>query len=186
MTTETPGSGPSDPNDPQTAEILETKFSPQDARARMVTRLMVYHQDNDSQPVGFERQGVIYLESHEQPYVRKLTAGPDWTALDLAWLKEMPIARLMFTNEEGKFLVRPTPEEKKIVDGSNLLLGMMEGAGSIQGKRTMHDPPVRVIPFGKVRPQDTMFYQPIMADGFKLMVRATVPKLKFTLVAIPA
>lgn len=188
MSTETGGSEKLvDPNDPQGAEIIPTGFSPQDARARMVTRLMVYHQDNDSQPVGFERQGVIYLDSHEQPYVRKLVAGKDWAPIDLAWLGQTPIARILLTNEEGKFLVRPTPEEKKLVEASNLLLGVMEGAGTgPKEKRTMHDPPVRIIPFAKIRPQDCMFYQPVTPDGFKLMVRATVEKLKFTLVAIPA
>lgn len=188
MSTETPGSEKLvDPNNPQDAEIIETSFSPQDARARMVTRLMIYHQDNDSQPTGFERQGVTYLESHEQPFVRKLHAGKDWAPVDLAWLRDISLARLMITNEEGKFLVRPTPEEKKIVEGSNLLLGLMEGAGNgVKEKRTMHDPPVRIIPFAKIRPQDFMFYQPIIADGFKLMIRATVEKIKFTLVAIPA
>ena len=82
-----------------------------DLKDRITVREMIYHQQAGEQPTGTETKFSHELESHEQPYQRRLSVGEDWIPLDHGWIEEASL--LSIFNEEGKFLqVNPTDEER--------------------------------------------------------------------------
>src|SRR6185312_8298003 len=79
-------------------------------RARLGLVCTVYHQQPGNEPISAESRFSRWLESEEQPYLRKLVIGEEWTLLDCGWLED--VGMLLLRNEEGKFQVQPTEAER--------------------------------------------------------------------------
>lgn len=167
---------PIEPVDPLNAVPTEFK---KPTGARIVAKSTIYYQE-ESQPIAFERGHSESLISNEQPYVRKHKATEEWKPLELAWLNGMELKALMVTNDEGRFAVNPTPEERVEVMQKEVLIGLLVGE---TGKRTQHDPPPTVVPFLRVTVGDTAIFQPI--PGSKLMIKSKSGTTTTLLVAIP-
>ncbi len=71
----------------------------------------VYYETPDAQPDGVQYVFSRGLETDDQVYKRNLTATEEWRPLDCGWLPNPGM--LLIVNNEGKFSVNPTDEERK-------------------------------------------------------------------------
>lgn len=86
------------------------------ARNRITVVEQVYFQSFGEQPRLQESRYSHELDSFDQPYERRLTAGPDWVPLDIGWVAEPGM--ILVRNDEGQFFAfNPTEEQKGIVAG---------------------------------------------------------------------
>lgn len=64
------------------------------------------------------------LKSGEQVYHRvRQVAGPVWRPLDLGWCADCGVGMILVRNDEGKFAVAPTEEEREEMSRRVLLVG---------------------------------------------------------------
>lgn len=84
-------------------------------KTRTVIVEQVYHQRPYEQATSYRLDFVRLTDAADQPYVREISVGPAWTALDLGWIAKPGVLHLL--NTEGKGLrVRPTEEEQAAID----------------------------------------------------------------------
>lgn len=83
-------------------------------RHRMVVVESVYYQKEGEQPTCVESKWSQFLQSDEPPYHRTLKVGKEWQEVSLGWAEDC--AMLLLKNEEGKFQIVPTEEERKAVE----------------------------------------------------------------------
>lgn len=87
---------------------------------RVTVNLHVHYEQEGEAPVGVNLVASRYTETQEQPYVRKLKIGEEWTKLDLKWVEDN-VGLIVIHNRAGQLRsTNPTPEEaeedaKKIV-----------------------------------------------------------------------
>jgi hypothetical protein len=99
----------------------------------------VYHQPPEGPPSEVGKPFSVKVSSSEQPYVRRLTVGPDLQPLDCGWLAGGEIARLVVENHEPP-------------GGAAVLLALRDGA----------------VPFMLVRPGSWESFEPVDPDGLRL------------------
>lgn len=73
----------------------------------------VYYQSADTPATSVDSRFTIIPSTDEQPYLRRIKVGKEWTEIDLGWLKELDyLSQILIKNEEeiqtGKI---PTVEE---------------------------------------------------------------------------
>ena len=92
----------------------------------------VYHQSVGEQPTQADVVFVRNLLTKEQPYVRHVKVGENWTPVDYGWLNS--VSFVVIQNDEGKFVVVPTPEELATVMARVVDVSFKEsvGHGSLQ------------------------------------------------------
>lgn len=164
------------PEDGEHAQETEYKGA---ITARLFTNVTLYHQD-DGQPTSFERKNSRILSSREQPYTRKTRIGATFKQLDMGWLNGMADV-VMLSNEEGKQLTNPTPEQKQESERKALVVAVLHG---VEGKRTQHDPPPQIVPFTVVPAGETIKIH--LIGGLKYYIRSNFGELNYVLVACPA
>lgn len=146
------------------------KVQPHIQKARIGVVSLVYHQQTGSEPVSVESRFSRWLESDEQPYLRKLTIKEEWTALDGGWLKE--VGEVFLRNDEGKFQVQPTDEERAAVMARVVEIAVVE--------------PVvkqRLFVFGRIRPLESLQFEP--HDLTSLRLRCVSGTARCTLALFP-
>jgi hypothetical protein len=79
----------------------------------------VYHQQLGDQPLPVTTRFVRNLSSQEQPYVRKLTLGPEWVPLDTGWITE---ASYVIIANEGNGPITKNPTDEQIQEEANRLI----------------------------------------------------------------
>jgi hypothetical protein len=91
-------------------------------RDRLLVVESIFHQSPGEDPYVTEHRFARSLQTKEQPFTRKTTAGENWKSLDCGWIERAGM--LFIINEEGKFRqTNPTEEElreaaKKIIEVS--------------------------------------------------------------------
>lgn len=138
--------------------------------ARIGVVSTIYHQQPDAEPIAVEARFSRWLESSEQPYLRKLTIGEKWTPLDLGWLQGA--GRIFLKNEEGRFAVQPTQEEREATMSRIVELAVVE---PITGNRHFS--------WGKVRPGESLCFEP--TDPTSVRLRCQRGQARVTLLIVP-
>ena len=100
-----------------------------ETRGRLTVTEMVYHQVPGEQPTIWETQYVRSVDREAQPYLRRCKATEEWQPLDLGWSTEWPDGASLLTlrNEEGKFAVNPTDEERAESEAKVIELAAIAG-----------------------------------------------------------
>lgn len=84
------------------------------SKSRIGCRVQAFHQQPNAPPAVADPAWGRFVESDEQPWVRQLTVGPEWQALDCGWVERAGL--MVLQNTEGKFpQVIPTEEERAAV-----------------------------------------------------------------------
>lgn len=142
--------------------------SSQGARVGVVST--IYHQQPDAEPIAVEARFSRWLESGEQPYLRKLTIGEKWTPLDLGWLQGA--GRVFLKNEEGRFAAQPTQEEREATMARIVELAVVE---PVAGNRHFS--------WGRVRPGESLCFEP--TNPASLRLRCQRGQARITLLIVP-
>lgn len=131
-------------------------------KCRIAVVEYVYHQQPDVQPTVTESRFSRWLESQEQPYLRRLTLDQTWRELDFGWLKQSGM--LVLKNEEGRFHVQPTKDEREDMAARIIEVALFLPGEKNDGSRTMHDTPLRKaigpLIFAIVRPGESLRFEP--------------------------
>ena len=94
---------------------------PIESKDRMTVHFATVHEQLGEKPSQFVHKNSYMLETKGQPYARRYTLSSGWEALDLGWLKDSPVGRVVVRNKTvTSRMVLPTPEEiaeaqKKVV-----------------------------------------------------------------------
>jgi len=158
-------------------------------KARFGVVETVYFQQPETIPVAVDSRFTRWLDSEEQPYLRQAKIGQDWQEVDVGWLENLPVSQLVLRNDEGKFQVQPTSEQRALVMGRILELAILPrpDASDLTKCRTMRSPPKREIPplsFAVLRPGQSLRFEPV--DANRLVIRCKSGTARLTLFAIPA
>lgn len=121
--------------------------------------LTAHFSDADGDCVTVDNRYYRMLNSNDQLYMRKLTAGTKPVFLDFGWVKEPRV--LVVTNEEGKHVQK----QPVVSELEPKVLELLSG-------ETV---------FARLRPGETMVYEPVGAVN----VRAVVGQVRFTVHAVP-
>lgn len=87
---------------------------PTQIQPRLTIVETVYYQTPNTPASQVSSSFMRSLETHEQPYERKMVATEEWQPLinEQCWVKECSL--ILVTNEEGRYLqVNPTEEERE-------------------------------------------------------------------------
>lgn len=79
-------------------------------KARFVVVDKLYYEMPNTEPIVVDSGFARWLETDEQPYIRRFTVGEQWQAVNTGWLEETSM--LLIENNEERFTVNPTSEEK--------------------------------------------------------------------------
>lgn len=81
----------------------------------------IHYEQEDEQPVSFERTLCLKTLTTDQPLSRRLKATNEWTSLDAGWIEAPGMIRI--TNDEGLWLEsQPTEAELAEMASRKLLL----------------------------------------------------------------
>ena len=116
-----------------------------------------------------ESRFMRWLDSEEQAYQRTLVLTEEWKQLEVGWLSDDGIARLVIKNDEGRFLTTPTEEEKQAMAERVVEVGISQ----VYGYRA----------YFRIRPGEDLQSEPTNASN--LYLRSTKGKVRCTITAIP-
>ena len=112
-------------------------------RARIVVTDTVYFQPAGDSPTSAQSQFVRFLESDEQPYLRKIKVGELWKSLDAGWLADIGCSMLLLANDKERFETNPTDEARDAADAKVIEVAFVDDVPDAESKkRTMHSAPV--------------------------------------------
>ncbi len=119
------------------------------------------------EPISFYR----WLESEERPYSRTIKVTEQWQAIDLGWLKDLPIAHIVFENETVRPLGK-VPEQLELDEWRDKVLevGIQVGEGIIE--------PFAYFPVG-----EGMSFSPSIPQDLRVRCRKGTGKLTYYIVA---
>lgn len=126
----------------------------------------VYYETADAQPEGAQYVFSRELKTDDQVYKRNLKATEEWQPLDCGWLSDCGM--LLIVNNEGKFTVNPTDEQRE--EASKKILEVSYGPVQCQ--------PNWLIPVGESM-------QALPSDVDKLFIRSQSGVIKFTIHLFP-
>lgn len=139
------------------------KFRPGEMKNRLIVVDTVFHQGAMEQPTAAESRFARWLDTDEQPCVRKSKVGQDWKPLcDGGWLTQ--VGMLLLSNDEGRFLVVPTPKEEK--EMAARILDVAQGETAV----------------ARVRPGESLRFEPVDLQGLRLRCQAGVAKYTVTMI----
>jgi len=110
-----------DPNHPERGlKIVHTDEDPcirPVNKARLSIVETVYYQHPEDQPVTLDHRFGRWVDSTDEPYLRKFKVGTEWQSLPklagAVWIGATDVGLLCIKNEEGRFLIEPTPAQKE-------------------------------------------------------------------------
>lgn len=141
------GTGPRAPR-PASRPVVKDRLSVVEA---------VYHTPFGKDPVSTESRFSRWLETDEQPYVRRIKVGPEWRQLDAGWLAAASM--LLVANEEGLDQTRqPTQAELAASVARVVLVGVWAGG--------------EVVPCFRVPPGESMRAEPVSLGAIRLRCEA--------------
>jgi hypothetical protein len=168
--------------EPPPTEVF-TPQAPARGKSRVTVVEQVYHQVTGEQPTVINtppawRDG----DTDEQPWVREITIGGAWTALDLGWFKDNPagVGTLVLRNKAAARNVIPTDAEAAEQASHVIEVAIAPPPPSIEGKRTMFAAPRAAEPtvFHAFAPgEPTLRVQPPDAGAVVVRCRAGVARL---------
>lgn len=150
-------------------QVPAFKIKPHDDKARIGVVSLLYHQQPGVDPISIDSRFSRWLESTEQPYLRKITIKEEWTPLDLGWIGDK-VGMLLIKNEEGHFQIQPTEEQRQEVMARIVELAVESAAGII-------------VLWGLVRPLESIQFEPSNAQYLRLRCRKG--QAKITLAVMP-
>lgn len=157
------------PHDPTTSLQDDALQQPPQQPSQLTVVQSLYHTSGEFGPTElppsrFARQ----LQSSDQPYVRHVTVGEEWTPIDAGWVKDCGM--LCVFNREGESLAAiPTQEQAK-----QIALRVVELAFAAD------DPEC----FWLIRPGESFRGEP--SGTRSLVVRCRKGSAKVTIAALPA
>ncbi len=151
-------------------------------RSRIVVVESVVHQTPGDDPIVVEARFSRWLESGEQPFIRRMYLEQDWRKLEIGWIKSSSM--LMLTNEPDMLVVRPSAEVQaiqveKIIEVAILPQELVTGM-----PRDMHSPPraaIQPLPFSYILPGESIRICPTDAGSIVLRARAGCIKCNVSL-----
>ncbi len=105
-----------------------TTAQPEDNKWERCCRVTVvcqayFHQPMD-QPSGVEMRWGRWLNAEdEQPWIRRMTIGDEWSVVDAGWNADS-LSLLTIENEFSRYQVMPTPEERRDDDAKLVELSL--------------------------------------------------------------
>lgn len=113
-------------------------------KARLTVVDHLYFQQFGEEPIAVPFTSSRWLEGDEQPYTRKLKAGPSWEKLDKGWIENPGM--LLLCNDAGKKqTVRPTKEEAEYLAKQIIEVGVFSESGIfLFHEAHPGDPPLRL------------------------------------------
>lgn len=131
-------------------------------RSRLTVRLQVCHEEPTGRPTPVTSAGERWLDSDEQPFLRRLTLTPEWRPLDPGWLTSASLLVIEVESRDPAALVEV---------GTGHLVPQQPGI------RTMHSPPVQtptavVEPCWRVRPGMPFLAEPLALGSVFLRAQA--------------
>lgn len=148
-------------------------------RAHITVVESVIHQTPGEQPTMTESRFTRWLETTEQPFLRKFAVGPAWQKLEIGWLPKAGM--LVLANLPERYLRMPT-DERKQEDAAKVVEVAFQAADA--GKRDMHSPPKPVLIAAiVVPPGESCRFAP--ADAATILVRCQSGEVKCALTLLP-
>lgn len=95
-------------------KLGEGDLAPKPPDDRTTQVMQLYFERHGDQPTSFDwRCSHVTPPADEDPWQRRITVGPEWTALDFGWLTDNP-GMVVIENQAGAGrLVQPTPAERE-------------------------------------------------------------------------
>lgn len=141
-------------------------------KAHVVVVENIVHQGPHQEPLPIESRYLRWLETTEQPYIRRLSITEQWVQLDCGWLTEASV--LVIHNDEGKLAHVPSPEEAQTLRSRVIELAVEEEVKIPDLLPTGEDSrEMRVlIPFGSIPPCESIRLLDPCLTKFRLRGRA--------------
>lgn len=139
-----------------------------EVNGRLTVTGVTYHQAPGEQPTSWETQWVCTTHPEGQPYQRRCKATEEWQPLDLGWSEEVSL--LAIRNEEGKFWVNPTEQERAEMEAKVIELAVMAGG--------------QLVTMGLVRPGRSGQIEPSNLGSWR--IRCLSGYARYTLCLFPA
>lgn len=144
-------------------EEQQAEVQPPALKSRLTVICTVYHQPLAEGAASAESHFARWLETDEQPCIRRLKATPEWQPIEGLWLTESGM--LCLTNDEGRFpQVQPTDEERRAAATKVLEVGVLMESG------------VPVTLFARILPGESARFQPHDLTALRIRCRAGVAK----------
>ena len=144
-------------------------------RSRLTIVETIYHQPADGFPSTLLGDAVRFnheLQSDEQPYERHKFAREQWEPLDCGWIERAGL--LLIRNDEGRFSVNPTPEQRTEVN--RRVIELTFASSLVIGEATRRE--CLLIPPGETYPF-------LPSDASQLRLRCREGTARYTLCLIP-
>jgi hypothetical protein len=170
------------PVEAQNGQALPTFKDVRGSRLTVVE--VVSYQAALDKPGGIDSRFDRKMATEEQLFLRRLTVGEDWQALECGWLKA--VGMLVIKNEPAQFHVNPTEAQKTEAASKVLEVGLKVGEVTVleEGEvRNVKAPPEQVIAFALVPPGESARWQPL--DASNLRLRCKVGSARVTVALIP-
>ncbi len=155
-------------------------------KSRLAIVETIYHQAPGESPTSLPPlRSSWWLQSDEQPYLRELTVGEEWTKLDTGWIGEQ-VGLLVIRNKEGLFTqVKPTEQERREAEAKIIEIGYQQPDPGEQ--RNMFSPPKHsiVIPIAEIDPGRDIRLTPCISLIPGLRIRCRTGKAKLSLGVFP-
>lgn len=141
-----------------------------DMRPRITVVQQIYHQVQGNDPTVLDGGFTRWLDSDEQPFLRKCKASEGWQKLEVGWIEQA--GQLTIVNGAGKphNFVQPSEEEKK-AEGLKVLEVGIEVDGN-------------VVPCWQVPPGENLRAMPL-CELSRIMVRCRQGEVRFSVFLIP-
>lgn len=141
--------------------------APPALKSRLTVIETVYHQPLAEGAASAESHFARWLETDEQPCIRRLKASEAWQALDGGWLSEAGM--LCLENTEGRFpQVQPTEEERRDAAAKVLEVGVVHFFSNEESGQ--------VVPFALIPPGESARFQPHTLSALRVRCRAGTAK----------
>lgn len=146
------------------------KIKPHNDRSRIGVVSLLYHQQPGVEPTSIDSRFSRWLESTEQPYLRKIVIKEEWSSLDLGWIGDK-VGMLLVKNEEGHFQIQPTDEQRQ------------EMMARIVDITLVYHNVIIPEPFAFIPPLESAQFAPYAAQNLRLRCRQG--QAKITLAVMP-
>jgi len=147
----------------------------QNPKCRLSITEQVYHQSPDSDPTGIAMHSSRWLESDEQPWVRKTRIGGEWTVLDTGFVTDP--GTVVIQNAAPSFRINPTAEERREADAKTLVLAKLvhaEGCSLIPGCGPYIDE------FAEIAPGESIRVSPLDLRDWRIKCRSGYAQVTIT------
>lgn len=141
---------------------------------RIIVVEMVYHQSTEEQPTAIETRFARWLDSEEQPFIRRSKVGEEWQPLDTGWIDTAGL--ILISNVEGTTTIQqqPSQQEQDSLTSRVLEIGLITPE-PVKSNRTMYSPhqgpSTLIVPFAEIIPGETIRFSPVNLDRMRIRCR---------------